>query len=229
MEGPHGHIRYKLVALVKIPWMFDLNYALNFTVARYENFNLYPNFRQPYGRELVKTFCSLLCNSKPLVIRIRLPRTVYALSQQIPVIVELINRSSTEVHHTMLSFKRVDSYRTDDGTDKVVKTVIAESRCQGVEAYKELTFGVNFQLPSNLMTSNYMYSKKFRTWYQIRLRVDTGLLRKSPKIYVPITLTTVGSEQWNFFCGKTVLKCIPKNHLYLHRFIIYIIYIFRRY
>lgn len=194
VEGKHGYVRYKVDANLDIPWAFDLQSERAFNVVRYDDLNLFPELRLPCEFEEIKTFCCLFCKSDPLIIKVRLPRTGFALGEKIPVGVELINKSSTEVSHTIFTLKRVDRFHCDSPFEKTkeIKEEVVEVRGKGAKGGETVKYEQPIEIPHVLMLSNNRYCSIFTITYELRLTAETGGMSVSPGIYIPVTIGSVG-------------------------------------
>lgn len=222
VEGKHGYVRYKVDANLDIPWAFDLQNERAFNVVRYDDLNHFPELRSPCEFEEIKTFCCLFCKSDPLIIKVRLPRTGFALGEKIPVGVELINKSSKEVSHTIFTLKRVDRFNSDSPFEKTkeIKEEVVEVRGRGAKGGETVKFEQPIEIPHVLMMSNNRYCKVFTITYELRLTAETEGLSTSTDIYMPITIGSValkedGSQsaasvsndrrKWKYFTIKAIL------------------------
>lgn len=106
-EASHGHIRYYIEAVLDIPWRFDKESKLQFTVARVNDLNESLDLKIPCRIEEVKKFCCFFCESDPLMMTVTLPYSGFVPGQNIHVAVNYNNRSDVQVDGTKLSLKRI--------------------------------------------------------------------------------------------------------------------------
>lgn len=106
-EASLGHIRYKVEAVLDIPWKLDKKFIVQFTVVRHDNLNDFPDLKLACHSEEIKTFCCCCCKSQPLVMTVTLPYTGYAPGQIIHTTVEYKNRSGIVVERTKIKLQRV--------------------------------------------------------------------------------------------------------------------------
>lgn len=212
VEGKFGHVRYKVDANLDIPWAFDLQTERAFSVVRYEDLKLFPELRLPCQYEEVKTFCCLFCKSDPLLIKISLPRTGYGLGEKIPVNVELINKSSTDVSHTTFTLKRVDKFNSRDPFEKTweIKEEVAEARSKGAKGGETVSFEEFIEIPHVLMISNNRYCKVFQITYELKVTAETDGISVCPEIYLPITIGTIGLGEDN---NQSAVPVLVTNNL----------------
>lgn len=105
-EGSKGNIRYKVEACLDVPWGFDKEFDLSFTVVRNDDLNLQPELKIPSQGEEITRFCCLFCESEPLLMTVSIPFSGYAPGQNINVTVTYNNKSDVEVQHTRICLKR---------------------------------------------------------------------------------------------------------------------------
>lgn len=196
IEGKHGHIRYKVDANLDLPWAFDLEAEKPFVVVRYEDLNYFPELRLPVEVEEIKTFCCFCCTSDPLILKVRLPKTGFALGEKIPMKVELINKSSNNVNHTTFTLKRVEKFNSVSPSEKtkILKEEVAEIRSGGVKGGETTSFEEFIQIPQVLMISNNKYCKVFQVTYEIKLTAETDGVSTSPHLYIPITIGSLALQ-----------------------------------
>lgn len=194
VEGKHGHIRYKVAANLDIPWAFDLQEEKPFSVVRNEVLNS-EILRSPCEFEEIKVFCCWFCKSQPLVLKVRLPKTGFGLGEKVPIFVEMVNNSSTNVSRTNFSLKRIEQFNSHSPTvkEKIVKETVVEKSSEGVKAGQTAKLEEFLEIPQVLTTSNDSHCKVFQIKYEIKFSADTeGLLNVAPEIQMPITIGTVG-------------------------------------
>lgn len=193
-EGEYGYVRYKVNVNLDISWGFDLQAEKVFTVVRREDLNLFPELRLPCELEEIKTFCCWFCKSEPLLVKVRLPKTGFALGEKIPISVEMINKSNTNVSHTTYSLKRVDTFTSESPSEKqrVVKQEIVDTRSDGVKAGETVNIEEFVEIPQVLVISNHRYCKVFRITYELKITAETEGVSVSPEIHIPITIGIVG-------------------------------------
>lgn len=202
VEGHHGHVRYKVDANLDIPWAFDLNDEKPFTVVRSDDLKLYPELGLPVEMEEIKVFCCCWCKSEPLIVKVRIPRTGFALGEKIPVNVEIINKSSTAVLETTFAIKRIDRFNSSSPEKRrelKEKVVLVTSR--GAQRGETVSFEETVEVPLILMTSNSRYCKVYQISYELKITAETEGMSMSPEISIPITIGTVGFD--NSYQGTT--------------------------
>lgn len=109
-EASHGHIRYNVEAVLDIPWRFDKESKVKFTLARLNNLNDFPDLKLACRSEEIKRFCCLFCESQPLMMTVTLPFSGFVPGQNIHVTINYNNKSDVEVNRTQISLKRIIRY-----------------------------------------------------------------------------------------------------------------------
>ncbi|CRK98606.1 CLUMA_CG012205, isoform A [Clunio marinus] len=194
VDGEHGHVKYNVDANLDIAWTFDLHDKKPFTVVRYEDLSIYSELRLPIEYEEVTTFCCFWCESDPLIVKVRLPKSGYGLSEKILANVEINNKSTTKVLHTEFSLKRIARFisKTPSVETKEVKETVAEVQGKGAERGEMVTFEQIVEVPPVLMISNNRYCKVFQITYELKVTFVTDGMKVSPEVHIPITIGTVG-------------------------------------
>lgn len=193
-EGQYGHVRYKVECTLDIHLGFDLYTKREFKVVGFEDLNLFPELRIPCEAEEVKTFCCWCCTSDPLTVKIYLPRAGFAVGEKIPVNVEISNKSSTDVSHTILALDQVYKLRCTAPRVKtrVIRETILQVFSKGAKSGENVIFEEQIHLPQDLLISNDRYSKVVQMSYELKIVAETSGVSVSPETYVPITIGSVG-------------------------------------
>lgn len=106
-EASKGHIRYDIEAVLDIPWGFDKEFKLQFTVVGNDDLNFDPEIRLPNQGEKIRRFCCFCCRSDPLMMTATLPFTGFVPGQNVPVTVNYSNKSNVSVDKTTITLKRI--------------------------------------------------------------------------------------------------------------------------
>lgn len=196
-EGQYAHVRYHVNANLKIHMGRDLNAKRVFKVMGIEDLNLYPELRIPCEVEENKRFCCWCCKSNPLIVRVSLPKAGFAVGEKIPINVEIDNKSSTEVTHTILALDQVYTLRCTSPRVKtnVIRETIFEMVSKGAKPGGSVNFEEQIQLAEDLVISNHRYSHVVEMNYELKVVAETSGISVSPEIYVPITIGAVALSQ----------------------------------
>lgn len=190
IERKHGHIRFKVLASLDIPWASDLESESTFKVERHEDLNLFPRLKNPMEIEELAAFCRFSCNSKPLIITVKLPHQGYAFGEEIPIHVSLDNKSTVKVYSTTLKLERVFQYIAEPFSKEECEDIDLQP-CSGVEAGQQAIINKRFVIPTNVYASNDKFCKVLKVIYRFELTVFSDTCMK-PKFYFPITVRKVG-------------------------------------
>jgi hypothetical protein len=106
-EGTFGNIRYNVEACLDIPWRFDKEFKVQFTVVRKDDLNQFPELRIPCKNEQMKRFCCLFCESDPLMVTVTIPCGGFTPGSTIPIMIEYMNKSNVQVERTKINLKRI--------------------------------------------------------------------------------------------------------------------------
>lgn len=191
VDGEHGHIRYKIEAKLDIPWTIcDLHTKLPFTVTRREDLNLFPELRIAQEVEEIKKFCWGICDKNPLIIKLRLPKSGYALGENVHITIEYSNKSSHCVERTEIALWRKEKFVCSDPVkkDRVNKTKITETTADGVSKNSDAKIVHILQIPQVLMITNRRYTQVFQISYELKINVVTDGCTSSPTLKLPITI-----------------------------------------
>jgi Arrestin (or S-antigen), N-terminal domain/Arrestin (or S-antigen), C-terminal domain len=203
VDGEFGHIRYKVEANLDIPWtLIDLSAKVPFTVVRHENLNIYPELRMPQEQEEIKKFCWALCDKNPLTVKARLFKTGFALNEDVQVVVEYCNKSSSAVEKTIVSLFKKDKFicSNPDQKERVRKSKIIEVEAPGVAKNSNAKIEQSIKIPKVLMITNCRYSQVFQISYELKIESVTGGCSSSPIIKFPITIGSVGIREVPSIC-----------------------------
>lgn len=109
-EGSYGNIRYRIEAELDVPWGFDKEYKLQFTVVRRDELNSQPELKIPIQLEEVTKFCCWCCKSDPLLMTVTVPFGGFVPGQDIPIKVSYINKSDVNIIATQFRLHRIIHY-----------------------------------------------------------------------------------------------------------------------
>lgn len=195
VEGKRGFIRYKAEATLHIPRGSNIEAKKSFTVVRHDDLNMvrFQNYRQPCEVEKIKTFCCLFCESDPLIMTVRVPKTGFGLGDLIPIHVQMVNKSTTDVLSTELTLEKQENFNSTSprGTKTYFSTVTSKTG-RGVSAGQTVNFDEFIEIPRILSTSNDRFCKVYEIKYFIRFRANTGGF--SSAMHFDIAIGNVGIQ-----------------------------------
>lgn len=102
-----GSIHYYIEAVLDKPWRLNERIRKPFLVMRNESVNDYPEFFTPTKLEKSTQFGFLFWKSKPFMMTITLPRTVFEPEQDVSFKVFCNNHSNVDVTHIKVELRRV--------------------------------------------------------------------------------------------------------------------------
>lgn len=195
IEGRFGHIRYKVLVNLEIPWALDWKAEKSFTVFGYQDLSLNSELRLPSEVEDMKNFCCLFCKSSPLIIKACLPKSGYALGERIAVTIELNNRSTTNVSHTTIALQRIDKFIANKPYEnsREVKEKILQVRARGVNGGESVIFAEIMEIPHILLISD-EHCKIYKISYELEITAKTKGVSMSLTVNVPLTIGSVGIQ-----------------------------------
>lgn len=194
LAGSFGGIDYKVEAVLDIPWRFDKEIKVPFTVIRHDNLNDYPELKIPMKQEEIKTFCCLFCASDPCIITVSIPHGGFAAGQVIPVKIEYANKSNSDVIRTRIKLKRTFSFtsstpehKTRSDTDKMVEIYDA-----GVKGGESKVIECLLEIPGIMVSSNSRFCRVVQISYFLEVECEVDGCHSNPVLRFPITIGTVG-------------------------------------
>lgn len=107
LETSYGHIRYEIEAVIDVPWRFDKQFKLEFSVVRLDDLNELPHLKFSCQSQTVVHFCCFLCKPGPLTMTAFIPFSGYTPGQDINFTVLYSNASSITVMATKIYLKRL--------------------------------------------------------------------------------------------------------------------------
>jgi hypothetical protein len=194
VDGKFGNVRYKVDTKLDISWsLCDLHTKIPFTVARTEDLNIYPDLKVPREIEKEKKFCWPICKSSPLKIKIRLPKSGYAVGENIQIFIDYENLSNYSVVNTAISLIMKEKFVCSDPVtkDKVMKSAVVETFADGVKSNCEANIEHFLQIPQTLMTSNRHICEVYQISYELKITILTNGLTSSPVLKIPITIGSI--------------------------------------
>lgn len=196
VEGRHGYIRYKVEAILVIPWGFDLKLVKPFTVLRNEDLShiRFDDLRNPCSNEENKVFCCWLCKSDPLFLKVQLPRTGFGVGEKIRIHVEMVNRSSKNITATRFVLRKIEQFNSvmPFKKNKIIESTVSVKRSTGVRAGKAVTFDEFLKIPENLATSNNRLCTVFQIKYELKFTAYNDGVGNQTDLVIPITIGTSG-------------------------------------
>lgn len=158
-EGVSGFIRYELTANLEVFGEIDLQSVKPVTVLRQDDPNQerFLEYLQPYEAEKIKTFCCLFCKSDPLIMTMKIPKTVYNLGETIPIHIEIVNLSTTNIDFTEVKLREIEAFNFDFKNQKgsTYSRVILSKRFHGAARFQIKHFDETFEVPKNIPASCY--------------------------------------------------------------------------
>lgn len=194
LAGVHGSIEYKVEAILDIPWRFDKEVKVPFTVMRHDNLNDFPELRIPLRQEEIKTFCCLFCQSGPCAITVTIPYGGFAAGQAIPMRIEYANRSNIDIERTYVKLKRTFSFTSSTPETKTRTSIdkIFEIALEGARKSQTNIIDCRITIPPNLVNSNSRFCRVVQVSYNIEVESCVSECHSNPKLYLPVTIGSVG-------------------------------------
>jgi hypothetical protein len=111
MELNHGYIRYYIESCLDIPWRFDKEIKVAFQVVRKFNFSEFPDMKaQKTLEKQISTKGCFSWFSVPLNASVSIPQSVIAPGAEMPITIQLDNKSNKKIGKIHISLNQVIKY-----------------------------------------------------------------------------------------------------------------------
>jgi hypothetical protein len=196
-EDTYGNIRYNIKAVMDIPWRFNKEYELQFTVVRHDYLNEFPELKIATQDETMTTFCCWCCESKPFIMTVTLPYTGFARGQNIPIDVRLDNKSDVQIIGLEISLNRHIRYTSDTPKRKykLESEVMISTQTKGVRKEESKTYKITLKIPGSLHNSVERYCRIINVCYDVKFETISSGCHKNSIIRIPIS---IGTNPLNF-------------------------------
>lgn len=133
-DGEYGSVRYKVTATLDRPWKFDENTEGVFYVVTPYDLNMDMKAKEPFNRDVSKTFCCLWCQSGPLQLSVSTPYCGFVPGQTIPVSIDVENGSNVAVDDVTIELTKYLTWKasTPSHHEKVSKVDLVSEQLGGV-------------------------------------------------------------------------------------------------
>jgi hypothetical protein len=209
LKGSFGSINYFAEVFLDVPWGFNKEVKVPFTVIRHDNLNDYPDLRVPYNYEHLKTFRSFanIFSKGACKISINIPHKGYAAGDSIPIQIIYENKSNFKIKETKIALKLTmafTSYTPRIMTKRETSTV-AEISTKGVDKKQSENIECVLKIPENVANSN----EKFCGVVQLTYFLDIESVINEffhfndfPRAYFPIIIGSIGIRGPNSFTSS---------------------------
>lgn len=210
LEASRGHIRYKVKAVLDIPWAFDKEFSLQFTLVRRYDLNVEPALRIPSKVEELKRFCCLFCESEPFLVTVTIPYSGFIPGQVIPIEISYNNKSQIDIDTTKIAIVRNIRYTSDRPYKiKVEPEEVIKTQYGGVGRGDEKTYNTEITLPLALLSSSAKICRVIQVSYELKVEaVAKGFHHRNVNIVLPIE---IGSIPINFNDSLTQMN-LPQSY-----------------
>ncbi|XP_058455955.1 arrestin domain-containing protein 3-like [Malaya genurostris] len=191
IEAEHGHVRYTVKVILERSWMMDKSYKVAFTVLRHIDLNQEYDVRLPVKMEKAKTFLCGPCSSKPMNIAAQVPITGYVPGQTVAVKIDVDNQSTKNLDEIATKLVRIVSFisQTPHSKVKAVFSVIAETRCSGVNKLSQASYEQHLLIPPMPPSSRTCQVLAINYCIEVEGKISGPVI--NPKVRIPIVLGTV--------------------------------------
>ena len=110
MQFMNGSIEYYVEACLDIPWAFDKECRVNFSVVRKDDYNGDDRLKNASMIETTIQTSSCFSTSKPILAQISVPYSVFTPGSKIPITFNIVNTSNKDVSRIVMKFKQLISF-----------------------------------------------------------------------------------------------------------------------
>jgi hypothetical protein len=194
VEGKFGKISYIVKVNLEILDMPPLTCEKKFFVKRIEDLNIYPELKIANEIEEEKIFGCFAYKSAPVLIKLTIPASGFVMSQEVPVGVEIFNRSNKTFDKSVISLNRVETYNSNKPIEKkkihVVPLIAIVS--ERVKKNSNEKFTTTIQIPIDAAVSNDRgVCDIFQVTYEIKFIMKASKWF-SFSVSVPIYIGSIG-------------------------------------
>lgn len=193
VESQHGHVRYKMQATLEVARGLDLKAEKKINIGSNFDLSLVPSLEVSTDFEETKSFCLLLCQSGRLVMRLHLPKRGFALGENMPISVDLENRSAANISQTEYSLIRTDTF-TSKFHQRVEHKIVAARSSEGVRGGQTNSFVLSFVIPQDILITS-RFCNIYKISYELKFTAKVDGFHFSPNIFIPVTIGTSESEK----------------------------------
>jgi hypothetical protein len=110
-ENCKGKVQYFVEGCLDIPWAFDKEFKVEFTVVRRDDFSGQKDFATPQVKKVDVSTCSCFCCcSAPLKTTVSLPYSVFTPGSTIPITINVENENA-KMGKVVMKLKRIVYFR----------------------------------------------------------------------------------------------------------------------
>jgi Arrestin (or S-antigen), C-terminal domain/Arrestin (or S-antigen), N-terminal domain len=220
-EAKHGRVSYRIKAVLDIPWGFDKESTLLFTVVSHDDLNLDPALKIPCHCEEIKRFCCCFCLSDPLIMTVTLSKTGFVPGEVIPVKIVFKNTSSTDIDATRMSLSRHIRYNSNTPRSKTKHEheKLIQSQFGGCKRGQQKPYQCNLTLPSTLLKSNAKICRVVQVSYEVKIEaVASGCCSNNIVFRIPITIGSIPLDlnppvPMQAYAQQNQIKTAPSSQL----------------
>ncbi|KAL7040029.1 hypothetical protein ACKWTF_000226 [Chironomus riparius] len=184
-----GRILYYVEAVLDIPWKFDKEVKVPFTVFRFDDLNFYRNLKEPV--KLVESKSILTFSAfafKFIKMTVSVPYSGYAVGQSVPITINYENETHTKVVKTSIKLIQTITYFSPmDGESKQTRKTVVNANSIGVDARHSKKFLTNLKIPPTIY-SNSKFCKVITVCYTIDIAAQMSRVQVEPKLSIPIII-----------------------------------------
>jgi hypothetical protein len=183
VKGDKGYIRYGVQVLLKRPFFSsDWEYGEFFHVGSCLDVKLQPELNCSVNFEGRSSN-----GDKPLIMKVQLQKTGFILGENIPVHVELINKSSSVISFTCFEIKLIEHYSSPTyHQSKLHQENVGFATAKGVDMRSEDSFDTLVAISKDLQVSNVT-----KTLISMNITYELWISAGGAKVKIPIVIGPV--------------------------------------
>lgn len=184
----HGEITYSVRLSIDQPWKEKIKHSIDFKLSNSINLNFWLTpLNEPTEMETSKMFCCGL--SKPLYMRMSVPKLGFTSGQLIKMSVDVKNQSNVDVKTVRVSLMRVVQYNHFEKKLKVKRCITkeAEVTSPGVHKFQSQTLEIVLEVPSLKSTLN-EFCKIITVNYELHFFADMSNVQRAPDMIMAIVI-----------------------------------------
>jgi Arrestin (or S-antigen), C-terminal domain/Arrestin (or S-antigen), N-terminal domain len=188
-----GTVSYYVKAVLEVPWGFDKQFDIPFTVHSRNDLNEISKLKEPSKHEESAHFFSLALKTEPLVATVFLPYSGFVPGQLLPVTINYDNKSNVDVFRTKLTLKRTISCIARSPFTKIrtESKKIIEVFGEGVRRRAQKTFQILPTIPMLRLESNRRFCGIIVISYKLIVTVEVSGLHQDIRLEIPIQIGSI--------------------------------------
>lgn len=169
-RGTYGKIKYKMEFIIDKPWQFDEKFEVPIMITKSLDYVNHPNASKPQEMSATKNVGFLGIGTGPIMLRLFLAKIGWAPGEKVPIQVELVNESGTDVDKIKFIMRKVIRYNSTSPPNVCKEEIlpVLKKEAGGVQKRSVQRYEHKLEIPS-LPPSDDTYSRIIHIRYEIRV------------------------------------------------------------